>query len=346
MNRGENFFMSFLARVFPTRADDQETLFFKKTMYAVLGLVFVFTILSFAIFFAFMEGEEETLVPQVVGAELLMALDQLQNKELYPKVQTVSTSNPAEKGTVVAQDPPGGMLVKAGRRISLTISTGPIIDKVQNYIGQSFNDVRSHVQSLSSGQARNLFRIVGNPLYIYNSAPAGTILEQKPLPGSPVSGTVDLEFVVSRGPRGEVVVLGDYSGTDYKAVLNRLAQSGQPFLFKSKKPIDRDVPGSVVEQTPVAGAEVPRGTPVNLLIVEPAKFVSATHKFGIFEYNLPDYPILVDLKVELRSNEGVRKTLLSMKHPGGNITIPYEAAPGETIILSIYDKELYSQILN
>ena len=58
----------------------------------------------------------------------------------------------------------------------------------------------------------------------------------------------------------------------------------------------------------------------------------------MFEYVLPDYPIMVDVTLDSISEEG-NTTVLAMKHPGGPISIPYIVDEDSELILYIFDQE-------
>ncbi|MFW5769434.1 MAG: hypothetical protein ACOCYA_05195, partial [Spirochaetota bacterium] len=66
------------------------------------------------------------------------------------------------------------------------------------------------------------------------------------------------------------------------------------------------------------------------------------HIFGVLERTLPDYPIAVDLKLEAVGVDGNREELLSMKHPGGRIGIPYVEEEDTMLVVSIFDREIIS----
>mgnify|MGYP001767443768 FL=1 len=67
--------------------------------------------------------------------------------------------------------------------------------------------------------------------------------------------------------------------------------------------------------------------------------VGKDNVFGLFRYTLPDYPIAVDIRIEVAS-EGGTVQLLAMKHPGGPIAVPYVVPEGSEIVLSVLDQEL------
>ena len=178
---------AFARRVLPRSDDDEKTRFFKTIAWSLIGMAFLVVFLSVSVFFLALRGEEETMVPKVVGKDLTTALVDLQEKELSPYVQVKFTEDPRDKGNVVAQDPEGGILAKAGRRVVLWVSKGAIIDNVENFVGQNINDVQLRLKTLFATQAAPLLVLTPEPIYNFNSAPEGTVLEQKPLPGTPLS---------------------------------------------------------------------------------------------------------------------------------------------------------------
>ena len=103
----------------------------KKTflLVVIVALVFMFAI-CWITFFATVRGPEQVMVPNVEGKELTTALLELQVKELYPKIQLKYTDNPDDAGKILNQNPEGGSIVKAGRRVNLTVSRGVILDHV------------------------------------------------------------------------------------------------------------------------------------------------------------------------------------------------------------------------
>ena len=64
--------------------------------------------------------------------------------------------------------------------------------------------------------------------------------------------------------------------------------------------------------------------------------------FGMVEVTLPEYEILVDLKLELIT-PGVTRTILRMKHPGGPVSIPYIAEENGQLVLSLFEDEILTQ---
>jgi hypothetical protein len=94
----------------------------------------------------------------------------------------------------------------------------------------------------------------------------------------------------------------------------------------------------VVTQKPLKGETLQEGGVVELTINE-VKKLEKKQIFGIFEYLINDYPMAVDLKITAKFNN-TDEVLLSMKHKGGRISLPYIVNDGTELILSIFNKEV------
>ena len=321
------------------RITREESLFFKNALYLIIGLFLIMFFAFFVSFFLSLRGKEKTMVPDLGGMELVEALIDLQAKELYPRVQVRFSSDPRTKGTIIQQDPSAGAIVKAGKRVTITVSKGAIIDKVGDYIGKDLNDVKIDFQIQFTTYKANL-RIVEPIIYEYDSSPPGTIIAQTPAPDTAIFGLTDVKFVVSRGEMGETMNVSDYVSMAYDDVVKRLVRANIPFLFS----IDREAEGNgiIVQQEPPAGTSVKSGTVLNFTLAPPSK-IPEEFIFGLFEYSIPEYPVSVDLKLESLSPSRERKIIFEAKHRGGKISIPYVVPADTELILSILDKEVIKE---
>ncbi len=327
-----------LQRIIPNQSDTSEERWLKIVILGSIGILILVTIAGFMAFSLVLQGAEQTVVPDVRGKELTEALVVLQDRELYPKLQLRFSTDPSLKGKVIDQRPSAGTVVKAGKRITLVVSKGSVVDKVEDFRGKRLEEVRAHLQSLFASQ-KPLLRIKEPVTYVFHPSPAGTVLEQKPEPGTELTGLTDLILVVSRGPEVEKKKMPNLIGRSYSEALELLVDEQIPFVFQSQERKQGKRPGTIVEQTPKAGEEIEPGTPVELVMTEPAE-PPKDSRFGLFDYTLPFYPVVVDLKVEAVSPGGERKVLFSMKHPGGRIAFPYVQPMNTTLVLSVFDREV------
>jgi hypothetical protein len=61
---------------------------------------------------------------------------------------------------------------------------------------------------------------------------------------------------------------------------------------------------------------------------------------GVFVYKLIEYPYPVPVKLETIQPNGQRTTLTSLRHPGGNFSLPFSLPAGSTLVLTVLDKEV------
>ena len=290
-------------------------------------------------FFVAVRGEEETLVPNVVSEDLLAAISMLQEKSLAPRVEG-RVSSDHDKWIVIEQEPEAGTLVKAGRPVLLVVSRGPIIDRVGNYVGRDLDEVRLELQTVFASY-RELIKIKEPVARVSDAAAAGTILAQNPAPETPIDGVVVLELVVSKGPKGDLIELQNYVNRPFQEVRDELAVLNLPFVFRVRAAREGEAAGRIVSQSPTAGQEIPYSSILQLEMTAPAELPEEM-AFGLVEASLPDYPILVDLKLEVITATA-RREILAMKHPGGPISIPYLVEADSQLVLSMFDDEILTR---
>lgn len=327
-------------KLLPRYGEGPESRYFKITVYALLGIVLLSIVAGLGTFLLSLRGREQILVPEVRQKELSEALIELQERELYAQVQLRYHSDPALKGKVVSQDPAAGSLVRAGKEVELTVSQGAVVERVADYTGRTLQDVRTELATLFTTFEAVLR--VGDVSYVFSEEPAGTILEQDPEPGTEITDTTELDLVVSRGEDVERISLPSYAGLDYREAIELLAEQNIPFSFALTDGDENAAGGIVVDQDPEAGTAVPVGSPVQLSMVPP-RDISEGMVFGVFERVLPNYPVSVEITLEAIDPDGNRRTLFSMKHPGGDIAVPYLVEENSRLVLSRFDTEVLSE---
>jgi beta-lactam-binding protein with PASTA domain len=322
-------------RALPNDRDTPEVRSLKLTVFLFVGIVGLMVLIGLLTFSLAVRGQEQTLVPNVTGKDLVTALVEMQEKELYAQVQ-VQFSSEVGKDVIMEQKPAAGTLVKAGRRITLRVSKGPVLQEVENYVGRNLEEVRSYLQTLYASHTPNL--VIADPVYrVEKGAEPGTILAQSPKPGTQISGVTTLQFVVARGEGELASAVGDYVGMSFTEAIADLTKSELPFFFTVQKAGKGEQAGVVVSQEPDAGSHITLGAAVQLLMTPPAD-PGKGKIFGLFRYTLPDYPILVDIRLDVIADTG-RLTILSARHAGGPLAVPYIVPEGSDLVLTVLDKE-------
>jgi beta-lactam-binding protein with PASTA domain len=308
---------------------------------AVCLMVFV-GIIALSVFFHVIQGAEQTLVPDVRGKDLTAALLDLQEKELYPRIQLRYSQSVHDKGLILEQDPPVGTIVKAGRRIKLVVSQGVIINQVENYIGRTINEVRMDIQTLFASANQPLLSLKEPFMYEYSTAPTGTILQQYPEPGTGIAGPTVLEFVISRGQENATIQVPTLTGLSVSAALEAISRSGINFTFTLRPVQGHEEPETVVLQDPPGRSIVSPHIRVSLTVAAPVS-LEGGEAFALFTYTIPrnPYPLSVQLEAILPSGE--RRVLITVAYLGGEFTVPYRLPVGSVLILSMLNREIYRQ---
>ncbi|MDY2843720.1 MAG: PASTA domain-containing protein [Treponema sp.] len=308
----------------------------------VLALILMFAV-CWTVFFATVRRPEQVMVPNVVGKELASALLEMQAKELYPKIQLRYTDNPDDAGKILVQNPDAGAIVKAGRRINLTVSRGVIVDHVGDYVGQNFDDVKINLQTMFTGSTKPLI-VLAEPVYKPDTSAAGTVIAQTPAAETPISNPVTVKLVVSSGDNFSNTRIPNIVGMNFSSLLKFLSTSKVVFEFietdadKAVYNSKDDSVSVVVSQESSEKEYVPNYTHVKAEIALPRGNFSGK-VYGLFTANLPNYPYAVDMTLENVGSDGITETVVSMKHNGGKVTIPYFAERGNELVLSVAGKK-------
>jgi eukaryotic-like serine/threonine-protein kinase len=329
---------AFIKKLLPRADDAPELRSLKIYVFLFVGIIGLMIVIGGITFAIAVRGQPETLVPNVQGRDVLDALADLQSKELYPDLQ-LQYSSKLDKDVVISQRPAPGTLVKVGKRVTLQVSKGPIMGKVENYVGQSLDDVKVHLQTVFATHSANL--IIKTPIiYQYKpGVPAGRVLAQSPAPGTRITGVTELELVVSQD-QGSVsmVTVGDYAGKSFTEAIQELTRDSIPFTFVVRPAAKGTVPGSVIDQSPGKGAQIAYGQSVQLTMAAPAN-IGKDNVFGLFKFQLNDQPIAVNIRLVIVSDAEPRE-ILSMKHPGGPLSVPYIVPEGSELVLYVLDQEV------
>ncbi len=289
-------------------------------------------------FFISVRGEEETQVPEIVGHNLLAAMERLQERGLVSRVEgRYSSEAPAWR--VIGQTPVAGSLVKAGRPVQVVVSRGRVIAEVGDYVGRDVDQVRLDLQTLAIA-GETPVRIDESGPRVSDPRPAGTILAQSPPPGTSISGEVTLQFTVSRGPRGDLIEAPRFIGMTYADALAELAERNQAFVFTIRAGGADAEPGTVVFQSPDGGSEVPHGTVMQVGMTRPEP-VGEDEVFGLFEHDVERYAILVDLTLTAEiPGRSEPVALVATRYQGGPIAVPFVTHRDAQIVLTVLGREV------
>ncbi len=307
----------------------------------VITSVVTFILLSLVAtitFFVNLKDEDQVLVPSVEGSLLEDALIELQAKELYPRLQLRFSDDAQEKGRVLSQKPSAGSLVKAGRRISLVVSRGTVINSVDNYVGKNINDVKQLFASIFTSNSKRLLIIKEPYSMIVDESPAGTIIAQNPPAGTEISSSIEIEFVVSKGSEPDLFNVPNFVGMDLKTLYVAMASAPLTFSFLQGGKTDGDSP-SVVAQSLSEGGSVETYSKIELTI---SQSINGNEVFGIYDIELPKYPDKVDVYCDVVRPDNTTENLAVIKHYGGDFQLPYSLPEGSIVTITVQNETVKS----
>lgn len=204
---------------------------------------------------------EEVVVPDVVGKQMTLARQILEDKKLRVNVaETYDADVPP--GQVVSQTPEAGSKVKEERLVTIYVSKG----------GEELT--MPDLKGLSKEDAETKLKKMGLKLgTVYEKASdeeAGTVIQQDPHAGNKVSKGQEVDLIVSKGPKTKKVVVPNVTGASLEGAQNALAAKGLQVGSVTKKASNQTA-GTVLSQSVAGGSEADAGASVNLVIAEPAQ---------------------------------------------------------------------------
>ena len=239
-------------------AEEKETPIFKsKKFIAVLvGILmmgfFVGSFLSFGKFWSSAEVD----VPDVVGKSSVVAQQMLEDKNLRVKlVESNDDSVPA--GQVISQYPEAGARVKEQRLVTITISKG----------GEELTmpDLKSMSRSNAEEKLKKMGLKVGAVFEENAKEPAGTVINQDPRSGSKITKGQSVDITVSLGEKKKEMTVQNYAGLSVDSAKSNLEANGLSLGSVTEEASSKPK-GTVISQSPAAGATVAEGGSVSLVI--------------------------------------------------------------------------------
>jgi serine/threonine-protein kinase len=205
------------------------------------------------------KSEDTVIVPDLVGKDVVSALERLTDLELNTKVKGSEYSPEFPKNHVVLQEPEPGSEIKKGRDVRIIISKGPKNILMPNLVGLSVQQARMIMEENGLSQ--------GNLSSIYNNTnDKDYIIAQLPSSGSMISRGSSVNILVSLGHRPRAYMMPDLEDLSLDEAVIRIENAhlsvGEIYsLFQKNK-----VPDVVVRQEPLAGYKVIDGLPVRIAI--------------------------------------------------------------------------------
>jgi serine/threonine-protein kinase len=230
--------------------------------------VFLFTAGGLSGFFAV----DRFVMPRIVGVQRDMvktpdvagyAHEDARNKffgvGLLTEVRAREFNEDVADGSVISQFPVPGEMVKKGRRIAVTLSRGAEAARVPEVRGMNEQQARNEMR-------RGGFR-VGSVRRAWNDRqPLDGVIESFPPSGTITSRAMDVDLIISRGPRPTHAVMPNIIGESLSEARGKVEAAGLRVGKVDYRNNPSVVPGTVLSQSAAPGAKVPLESAVNITI--------------------------------------------------------------------------------
>jgi serine/threonine-protein kinase len=200
-------------------------------------------------------GAESVAVPNVVHKPSAQALKILSQKGLQPTAQN-EPSETVGTGLVVSTDPTAGVSVQVGSPVTVLVSSGPREARVPEVSGETQANATASL-SAAGLKVSTVKREVSEPA-------AGTVISQNPAAGTQVKPGSTVTIVVSQAPAKTAVP--SVVGQSEVQAISALKAAGFEATTVTRTVTEEAKVGTVLQQSPGAGAKLAKGQVVTLAI--------------------------------------------------------------------------------
>ena len=208
------------------------------------------------------KSEDTVIVPDLVGKNVVSALEFLTDLQLNTKVNGSEYSQQYPKNHVTFQEPEPGSEIKKDRDVRIIISKGTRNILMPKLITLSRQQARMIMEEngISQGHLSQTFSA---------DVDKDHIMVQVPAAGAMITRGASVDFLVSMGPRPAELKMPDLSGLSLDKAVFRIEKTNLALgairsQFHKHKP--RNI---IIRQEPLAGYRVIENSPVHLIINRP-----------------------------------------------------------------------------
>ncbi len=208
------------------------------------------------------KSEDTVIVPDLVGKDVVSALELLTDLQLNTKVSGSEYSDQFPKNHVTFQEPEAGSEIKKDRDVRIMISKGTRNILMPNLVALSEQQARMIMEEngISRGQLSRTFN---------KNIEKDRIMAQVPAAGVMITRGAAVDLLVSVGPRSAELMMPDLAGLSVDKAVFRVEKSNLALgtiqsQFNKQKPRNM-----VIRQEPLAGYRVIENSPVHLVINRP-----------------------------------------------------------------------------
>jgi eukaryotic-like serine/threonine-protein kinase len=305
-------------------------------LFTALVLVIALGALAAVIVVRLTVTHEGVVVPDLIGKDLVAALELSNKQGLSLKVadRAFSTSTPSNH--IVSQDPRPGSWMRPEAIIRVVISKGVGEVVIPAVHGVSWRDAKSTLERYGLH--------VGEVYRVHSDRVArDNVIAQSPPAGSKImkGGTVTL--LASDGSWPVSYVMPDLQGQPQSVANEMTASIG--LRVEKVRYIDRPEAraGSVVTQQPAPGQRVMAGQGVELVLAKRESTpTSSVGTFTLFQHRVPAGAVPRRVQIIVANAEEQRQVFDQVREPGGEVRVLVKVK-GQTVAKVYYDGVLVEE---
>ncbi len=272
------------------------------------------------------KSEDTVVVPELVGKDVVYALDILTDLGLNTKVSGFEYRTDVPKNHVAYQEPRPGSEVKKDRDVRIIISKGPKTLVVPNLVGMDIRQayIIMEENGLSQGVLSRTFT---------EQAVIDEVMSQVPPFGTVVTRGDSIDLLVSLGRRPVTYKMPYLHGLaleDAILILERVHLKLGQIRAVQRDNLPKDV---VVEQDPPSGYKVASGTLVNLTMNRTERGIILDQGLSLYHHHVREGFLKNHIQIRVNAFGMLYDLYDVFMHPGENIWFLAPQDPEATVFV-------------
>ena len=311
-----------------------------KRIFKIVGLAFIFILAAgvsaYLTLTLIIKSEDTVIVPDLVGKDVVYALEILTDLELNTKVKGSEYSEDIPKSNVTFQDPAAGAEIKKGRDVRIIISKGPIRISMPNLMTLSLHQARLILEEngVCQGELSRTFS---------EGMEKDHVIAQVPSAGSMINRGTCANLLISLGSRPGAYKMPNLNGLALDEAMLSIEKANLSIGEIKSSYIKNRPKNIIVNQEPLPGYRVITGSTIHLVINRKTAIKGRPDKYSqksgsLFRYRLNNGFLRRRIRVKLNS-AGITNDLFDeFVKPGEEIWLLIPRDEAATVFLFENDK--------
>jgi serine/threonine-protein kinase len=282
------------------------------------------------------KSEDTVIVPDLIGKDVVYALEFLTDLELNTKVKGSEFSDNFPKNHVTFQDPVAGTEIKKDRDVRIIISKGPKQVSMPNLVSLSVQQAGLILEenSVCKGKLSQTYN---------DNMEKDRIIAQAPSPGSMITRGTCVNLLISLGDRPKAYKMPDLNGVVLDEAMLSLEKANL-MIGEIKSSLNKNKPRNIIlNQEPLSGYRVIAGSTVHLVInkksLKKGQAAQYAQKSGsLFRYRIQNGFLRRRIRVKLNSAGMTNDLFDDFVKPGSEIWLLIPTDKDATVFLYEDDK--------